>query len=97
MTVREIPIQAVPSQTVAAVLSAQNCQIAINAKSQGVFVTVSVDGVAVVSSVIARDGEPIICREYSGFVGNLAFVDTRGNSDPEFSGFGTRFVLIYTS
>lgn len=90
-----IPIQPIPSQTVKALLSGQNCQINIMCKDQGCFVDVLIDNQPIVSSVIARDVVPIVCREYAGFAGNLIFVDTQGNNDPQYSGLGSRWNLVY--
>ena len=95
MAILEIPLQPVPTQVTKVVLGGQNCQIALWQKTQGLFVDVNVDGIDVVTSVIARDGVPIICRDYLGFVGNILFLDTRGSLDPEYSGLNDRFKLVY--
>lgn len=92
---QEIPLQAVPSQMVKTVLAGQNVQLLIYQKSQGLFVDVNFDDIEAVSSVIARDAVPIVCRQYTGFVGNLLFIDTQGNADPEYTGLGNRFSLVY--
>ena len=34
-------------------------------------------------------------RGYTGFIGNLLFIDTQGNSDPSYDGLGSRFSLVY--
>lgn len=92
---QEIPLQAVPSQMTKVVLGAQNCQILIYQKPQGVFLDINVDGSDIVTAVIARDAVPLVCRDYLGFSGNLIFIDTQGKDDPNFEGFGTRFSLVY--
>lgn len=92
---QQIPLRPIPAQTVKAVLSGQNCQIAVSQKAQGVFVDISADGVAVAASTIARDAVPLVSREYAGFLGNLLFVDTQGDNDPEYTGFGSRYSLVY--
>lgn len=92
---QNIPIQPIPSQLVKVVLGAQNVQIFIYQKDQGLFIDINSDGVDVVVGVIARDAVPIICREYMGFIGNIIFVDTQGSSDPTYSGLGSRFSLVY--
>jgi hypothetical protein len=92
-----VPIQPVPAQTVRAVLGGQNCQIGIYQKPEGVFVNVNADGTDVVLSVLAHNAVPIVCRTYAGFVGNLMFVDTRGTSDPYYTGFNDTYLLCYLS
>jgi hypothetical protein len=90
-----IPLQPVPSQSTKVILDGQNCQILINQRTQGIFVDVNVNGVDIVTSVIARDAVPIVCRDYAGFAGNLLFIDNMGNSDPSFEGLGDRYSLVY--
>ncbi len=92
---QEIPIQPVPSQITKVVLGAQNCQILIYQKPQGMFVDINVNGADVVTGVIARDAVPLVCREYAGFSGNLVFIDTQGNGDPVYEGLGSRYSLVY--
>jgi hypothetical protein len=92
---QEIPIQPVPSQITKVVLGAQNCQILIYQKPQGMFVDINVNGADVVTGVIARDAVPLVCREYMGFIGNLLFIDTQGSDDPSYDGLGSRFDLVY--
>lgn len=92
---QSVPLQPVPVQSLKVVLGGQNCQILISQKPQGVFVDLNLSGVNIVASVIARDAVPLVCREYAGFIGNLLFVDTQGSADPEYSGLGTRFALVY--
>lgn len=90
-----IPIQPTPAQSVKVILGGQNCVITLTQKPQGLFFDLNSNGVDVVTSVIARDAVQLVCREYVGFIGNLLFVDTRGNQDPTSTGLGNRFVLLY--
>lgn len=92
---QSVPLQPIPSQSTKVVLGGQNCQLLINQKPQGVFVDINVDGVDIVTSVIARDAVPLVCREYTGFAGNLLFIDTQGSDDPSYAGLGDRFSLVY--
>lgn len=90
-----IPIQPIPSQTVQANLGGQNVTINIYQKDENVFVDVIADAVTTVTAVIARDAVPIVCIGYLGFIGNLMFIDTQGANDPQYSGMGTRWQLVY--
>ena len=92
---QEIPIQPVPSQITKVVLGAQNCQILIYQKPQGMFVDINADGVDISVGTIARDAVPLVCREYAGFSGNLVFIDTQGSADPVYDGLGSRYSLVY--
>jgi hypothetical protein len=33
--------------------------------------------------------------EYLGFIGDLAFFDTQGMTDPDWTGLGSRYILGY--
>lgn len=90
-----IPLQPIPSQIVKVVLSGQNCQLNLYQKPQGLFVDISANDVNVVSGIIARDTAALIARDYVGFLGNLIFIDTQGDSDPNSTGLGGRFSLLY--
>ena len=90
-----VPLQPVPSQSTKVVLGGQNCQILIYQKPQGCFVDINADGVDIVVGIIGRDAVPLVCREYTGFIGNLIFIDTQGSDDPSYEGLGDRWTLVY--
>ena len=68
---QSIPLQPVPSQSTKVVLGGQNCQLLVYQKPQGVFVDINADGVDIVVGIIGRDAVPLVCREYTGFIGNI--------------------------
>jgi hypothetical protein len=91
-----IPIQAVPSQQVLCVLGGQNCQIAIYQKGNSVFVDLNSNGTDMCVACLAHNAVPLdSCNSYDGFQGNLYFIDSQGLDDPEFTGFNTRWFLVY--
>lgn len=96
-----IPLRAVPSQTLSVQLDGQSCQINVKQLFYGVFVDLYVDNVAVILGVQAENLNRIVRDAYLGFAGDLFFYDTQttseGGSDPDYAGFGDRFVLIYLS
>ena len=92
---QQIPLMAKPAQTLKVVLAGQNCQIYVYQKAQGVFVDVNANGVDVSVATLAHDAVPLVPRDYAGFLGNLMFIDTKGASDPQYSGMGTRYALVY--
>lgn len=92
----QIPIQPVPSQQVLCVLDGQNCQIAIYQKGGTVFVDLNSNGTDMCVACLAHNGVALdSCNSYDGFQGNLFFIDTQGIDDPQYTGFGTRWVLVY--
>lgn len=90
-----IPLQAVPSQSLSVLLSGQNCQLAVYQKSTGLFLDLSMNNAPVLTTVICRDRVRLIRQSYHGFAGDLAFVDTQGKSDPDYTGLAGRFALVY--
>jgi hypothetical protein len=92
---QSIPLQQTPSQTVKIILNGQNCTLAVYQKSTGVFCDLMIDSVIVWTCAICQNNTPICSYGYLPFVGSLLFFDTQGTSDPDYTGFDDRFVLLY--
>lgn len=92
-----IPLTNTPSQSLSIILNDQTCRINVYQKNDDVFLDLFVSDVPIVQTVICRDRIRIVRYEYLGFIGDLAFMDTHGTSNPNFSEFGTRFKLVYIS
>lgn len=95
-----IPLQPVPSQSIAVQLADQACQILVYQKSTdpGLFLDLYVADAAVVLGVICENHNRLVRGAYLGFIGDLMFVDNQGTSDPDYTGLGAlgaRFNLIY--
>lgn len=91
-----VPLQAIPSQQVACLLGGQQCQIAVYQKDQGVFFDLAVNGVDFTTATIARNAVWLDPHaSYDGLIGNFVFIDTQGLDDPNYSGLGARFQLVY--
>lgn len=91
-----IPIQPVPSQQVLCVLAGQNCQISIYLRNSKIFVDLNSDGDNKCLACLAHNAVALdSCNSWDGFLGNLYFIDTQGNDDPEYTGFNTRWFLVY--
>lgn len=92
-----IPLTATPAQTVSATLGNQSCEISVYQKRTGLYLDLSVNGALIAAGLLCRDATWLVRAEYSGFVGDLAFVDTQGNDDPVYGGLGSRFQLVWGS
>lgn len=90
-----VPTTPVPSQQVSIVLGGQPCQIMIGQKDTGLFVDLYVNNALIIGGVIAENANRIVRSAYLGFIGDLAFFDTQEASDPEYTGLGTRYQLVY--
>ena len=92
-----IPLAATPNQTLKSVLGGQYCTIRLMTTSAGLLIDVLVNDSPVVQGVLCLDQNRLIRYAYLGFVGDLVFVDTQGSQDPEYSGLGSRYQLLYLS
>ena len=90
-----IPLQATPSQVFSILLEGQNCEMQIFQKGVSMYMTLTVNNQTLLSTVICRNLVKIVRYGYLGFVGNLVFIDTQGDSDPTYEGLGSRYQLIY--
>lgn len=90
-----IPLSAIPSQSLSVVLEQQNCQLNVYQKTTGLFFDLSVDGNPIATTVICRNVARLLLRPYTGFVGDFTFIDTQGDTDPDYIGLGTRYFMLY--
>lgn len=90
-----IPTLATPSQTLSVRLAGQACRLHVYQKTTGLYVDLYVNDALLIGGVVARNGVRIVRDAYLGFVGDLAFADTQGNEDPDYTGLGSRWVLAY--
>lgn len=104
-----VPLAAQPSQNLQIVLAQQNCQITVRNFS-GYDLTdptystpkvylgfdLVVNGNPITSTALCLNQKRmLINRQYLGVVGDFMFIDTQGDMDPEYSGLGTRYFLLY--
>ena len=95
MTVQIIPITNDPAQTFTIALGGQQCQISIYQKSTGLFLDLTADGSPILNTMLCLDRVGLVRQAYLDFIGQLAFVDTQGYSDPYYTDLGTRYILTY--
>lgn len=90
-----VPLDPVPSQTVTVALDGQDCSIRVYQKYSGLFLDLYVAGSLIIGGVICQDANRIVRDAYLGFDGDLAFFDNTGSGDPEYTGVGSRYLLVY--
>ena len=91
-----IQVEAVPNQTVTVLLAGQLTQLNIYTMSDGLlYMDVLLNNVVIVSGVLCLNNNLIVRSISSGFLGDFIFTDTQGNTDPYYTGLGTRFQLLY--
>jgi len=97
MTIQIVPITSVAAQTFTIQLGGQNCEITLYQKSNGFYFDMTVNNNTCVNTVLCLNLVGLVREAYYGFVGQLAFVDTQGTTDPYYTGLGSRYLLVYQS
>ncbi len=92
---QQVFLQPVPSQQTQVVLDGQTCAISVYVKTQCMFFDLSVNGVQIVYAAQCKNLVSLVPTSYLGFSGWLVLFDTQGQSDPVYTGLGTRWVLMY--
>jgi hypothetical protein len=93
-----LAIQPLPAQTFNATLGAQNCTILLQQMRTGLFASLAIAGLPIISGRYCNDRVNLIRQKYLGFTGCLYFVDTTGEGlNPNYAGLGSRYLLIYES
>ena len=90
-----IPLTQIPSQQFDIVLGGQNCNIAVYQKDEYVFLDLSVDNEIIFTGIKALDRQGIKFADYMNFDGQIWFEDLNGTENPQYTGFGDRWILYY--
>ena len=91
----QVPVQAVPNQTLQVQLAGQACTLNIYETTFGLFMDVLVNSTQIVGGVLCENLNRIVRSLYLGFEGDFGWYDTQGTTDPIYSGLGSRYQLIY--
>lgn len=90
-----VPLSQVPSQSVNVVLNGQPCTIDLRLLGGRQYFSLSVNGNVICRNVLTVNLSRIVRAAYTGFVGDFVVVDTQGDEPPEYTGWGTRWLLLY--
>lgn len=90
-----IPIIATPNQSLTVNLGGQMCKITVIQRGDNVYLSLIANNINILTNTLCRDRVNLVRDSYLPFVGMLAFIDTQGYSDPDYSGFGSRYKLAY--
>lgn len=92
----QIPLSAIPSQTLAVTLGNQPAEIAVRALGAKLYFDLRNNNTPVVLTRLCQNRQRLLVDAvYQGFIGELMFIDLQGDSPPRYSGLGTRWVLWY--
>lgn len=95
MSVFIIPVQDIANQLFSIDLGGQECDIHIYLRYRYMYMDLTMDGKILFQGQICLNNVDLIQYKHFGFNGQLKFVDTQGNDDPYYSGFGERWFLAY--
>ena len=88
----EIPLAAIPSQSLTVNVGGQVARITVRTIGASLYFTLD----NVVTNRICRDRQRLLIDAgYRGFLGDFQFIDTKGAADPAYWGLGDRWRLIY--
>jgi len=90
-----VPIQSVPNQQVQAQLGGQAVSLNIYQTAYALFMDVTSNDVLIIQGVICENLNRIVRDLYLGFSGDFVFTDLQGSNDPDYTGIGTRYVLLW--
>lgn len=105
-----IPLASVPNQTLQIVLGGQNCAIelrtfdgfaasdtvSLSSPMEWLGFSLSVSGEQITTTQNCLNQRRLLRnRQYLGFAGDFVFVDTQGEDNPQYSGLGNRWQLVY--
>lgn len=92
----EIPLQSFPMQRFEVTLEGQYCHIELLQRAENeLYFSLTANNVMICDSVLCYDRVPVVITDYRGFVGNIYFEDTKGELNPVYTGFSSRYRLLY--
>lgn len=97
MTTYTIPLNQVPSQSVNVILAGQPCTIDLRQLGDRQYFSLSLNGEVICRNVLLVNKSRIVRAAYTGFVGDFAVIDTQGDEPPVYTGWGTRWLLAFSS
>ncbi|QHJ83111.1 MAG: hypothetical protein [Caudoviricetes sp.] len=95
MGISTVPLKAVPSQPVNVNLAGQPCTIILREIGGRQYLSLSINGKVICRNVLVVNRSAIVRAAYTGFIGELAAIDTQGDEAPQYSGWGTRWLLAF--
>lgn len=96
MATYTIPLQPVASQQFTCSLNGEKCTFWVRQLDSGVYLDLTVNGSPQILGALCLNGTDLIRSVTGTLTGLLFFTDTEGNSDPEYTGLGMRYLLKYS-
>lgn len=94
----KVPVAPSASQTMSVVVGGQACEIALRQNGANIYFDLRANGEYIVRTRIVRNKQLLLLdAKYRKFNGDFIFIDTLGDTQPEYSGLGTRYLLYYVA
>ncbi|ANI29434.1 hypothetical protein PL78_06210 [Yersinia entomophaga] len=90
-----VSIEPMKSQEFSVQLGGQQCNIRLIQRTSAIYMDLTVDGNPIMQGVPCYFGNRMVRYSYLGFKGDLLFLDSVGQNDPQWEGLGSRFQLFY--
>lgn len=92
----QVPLSADANQTTTVSLGGQSANIAVRLIGTSLYFSLLNGTVPVVTTRICRNMQRLLLdAKYQPFVGDFFFEDTQGDTDPQYLGLNTRYILWY--
>ncbi|MCC8189698.1 MAG: hypothetical protein LIP77_03535 [Planctomycetes bacterium] len=95
--IQEIALSRLPAQRFQAVLDGQHCTIALRQKGARLFLDLETEAGQVCQGAVCLHGAEVTQSPTPNFLGGLFFVDTLGQSAPQWELLGDRYRLFFAS
>lgn len=93
---QRIALQPVPSQNFTIGLLNQQCEISIYQRGANLYFDLRVGGEWIVRTRVIRNKQLLLIDvKYKGFRGDFLVNDTQGDTQPQYTGLGSRYLLLY--
>ena len=90
-----IPLNAGAQQSVQVTLSSQSVQLDIQQRTNGLYMNIWLNGTMIIAGLLCQDRTWLVQKSYCGMPGDMIFADQEGETDPDYSGLGSQYVLMY--
>lgn len=92
-----IPLQPVPSQSVAVLLEGQPFILHIRQIGGRQYFSASISGEVICLNVLMVTRSLIMQASYKNVVGDFFVIDNQGDEAPEYTGWGNRWLLAFSA
>lgn len=97
MAIATIQTKAVPSQAINIVLLGQPCVINLTEIGGRQYFSLSINSTVICQNVLIVNRSGIVRAKYTGLKGEFAAIDTVGDEPPVYTGWGTRWILVFNT